>query len=347
MNETFNREEAGKRAEDEAKRADMKQHADKIIQGFEKLEESHAERRAIWELFQNAIDLSENCEIIITITDNTTEFKHNGKPFTAKTLISLIKQVSSKSPENNDDEVGQYGTGFITTHSFGKKILLSGSLQEDNYFIQFDNFEIDRIAKNSEELIDKLMDQQNKVFYLIRNENEKIKTECSPFTTFTYQTTSGLEKQRAENSISELKLILPYVMTINKKLQKVIVIDKSNNKTVYQKSNVSSENDLTITSIQINQAIQKVYSISTEQNHLIIILPLEEQNNAFVFAENLSKLFLFYPLIGTEKFGFNFLVHSKKFAPTEPRDGIHLKSQNEQILEKRQVTEICYKKRLS
>ncbi|MDR1868658.1 MAG: hypothetical protein LBQ82_01585, partial [Treponema sp.] len=74
MNETFNREEAGKRAEDESKRADMKQHADKIIQGFEKLEESHAERRAIWELFQNAIDLSENCEIIITITDNTIEF---------------------------------------------------------------------------------------------------------------------------------------------------------------------------------------------------------------------------------------------------------------------------------
>ncbi|HAL65754.1 MAG TPA: hypothetical protein DCP10_09325, partial [Bacteroidales bacterium] len=47
-----------------------------------------------------------------------------------------------------------------------------------------------------------------------------------------------------------------------------------------------------------------------------------------------SKLFLYYPLIGTEEFGFNFLVHSKQFAPTEPRDGIHLKSKNEQVQEK-------------
>lgn len=51
----LNRELARKRAEDEAKSAGMKQHADKLIQGFEKLEESHA-KRAIWELFQYAID---------------------------------------------------------------------------------------------------------------------------------------------------------------------------------------------------------------------------------------------------------------------------------------------------
>src|SRR5690606_17651765 len=41
-----------------------------------------------------------------------------------------------------------------------------------------------------------------------------------------------------------------------------------------------------------------------------------------------------YPLIGSENFGFNFVVHSKRFAPTEPRDGIHLKSKNEQVQEK-------------
>ena len=331
MSETFNREEARKRAEDEAKRADMKQHADKLIQGFEKLEENHA-KRAIWELFQNAIDLSENCEIIIRIIENAIEFKHNGKPFTTKTLSCLIKQVSSKNSENNDDEVGQYGTGFITTHSFGKKILLSGSLKEGNYFIHFDNFEIDRIAKNSDELIEKLIKQQDKVFDLV--EVGELKTECTPFTTFTYQTISELEKQNAENAISELSLILPYVMTINKKLQKVIVADKNNTETTYLKSDVSSENDLIITSIQVNQTTQKVYSISTEQNDLTIILPLEEQNKAFSFDKNLAKLFLFYPLIGTENFGFNFLLHSKQFAPTEPRDGIHLKSKNEQIQEK-------------
>lgn len=328
MTETLNREVARKRAEDEAKRADMKQHADKLIQGFEKLEESHA-RRAIWELFQNAIDLSENCEIVIKITENTIEFKHNGRPFTSKTLSSLIKQVSSKNSENNDDEVGQYGTGFITTHSFGKKILLSGSLKEGEHYIHFYDFEIDRIAQNSDELIEKLIKQQNNIFDLI--EKGDLKTEYEPFTTFSYQTISELEKQNAENAILGLRLILPYVMAINNKLQKVTVFDKARNETTYQKSDIFVKNDLTITSIQINQVEQKIYSISSEQNDLTIILPLEEEDKAFSFDRNLAKLFLYYPLIGTENFGFNLLLHSKQFAPTEPRDGIYLKSKNEQI----------------
>lgn len=343
MNKSFNRKEARNKAEEEAKHSDMKQHADKLIQGFEKLEENHA-KRAIWELFQNAIDLSEQCEVIITITEKTIEFKHNGKPFTANTLSSLIKQVSSKKSENNDDEVGQYGTGFITTHSFGKNIILSGALQEDDSFIHFHDFEINRIAKNSDELITKLTNQQNKVFDLV--ENGELEKECPPFTTFTYQTISDLEKQNAKNAILELSLILPYVMTINKKLQKVIVIDSNNNETIYQKSDVYNENDLNVTPIQINKKIKKIYSLSTEQNDLTIILPLEEQYKAFSFDENLSKLFLFYPLIGTENFGFNFLLHSNQFAPTEPRDGIHLFSKNEQIQEKEKNNRILLDKTL-
>jgi hypothetical protein len=340
MKEIFNIEEAKKQAKNEARCADMKQHADKLIQGFEKLDKSHA-RRAIWELFQNAIDLSEECEAIITITDNSIEFKHNGKPFTSNTLISLIKQVSSKKTQNNADEIGQYGTGFITTHSFGKKIILSGSLETDNRFIHFENFEIDRIASNSNELIPKLMQQEDEVFNLFNNDLE---TERTPFTTFFYQTISDLEKQNAENAILELGLILPYAMTINNKLQKVTVFDKNNNETVYQKINVLDKNDLTITHIQINQTEQKIYSISTEQKDLTIILPLKEQNSAFSFNENLAKLFLFFPLIGTENFGFNLLLHSKQFAPTEPRDGIHLKSKNEQVQEKENNNRVLLQK---
>ena len=108
-------------AERENKRIDMRQHADKLIQGFEKLNESDA-KRAIWELLQNAVDVSEKCKVIITITDNSLIFQHNGTPFTSTTLNSLIKQVSSKTSQSNDSEVGQYGTGFITTHSFGNRI---------------------------------------------------------------------------------------------------------------------------------------------------------------------------------------------------------------------------------
>jgi len=338
----INRELSRQRAEDEAKRADMKQHADKLIQGFEKLGENHA-KRAIWELFQNAIDLSENSEIIIELKDDCIIFKHNGKPFTTNTLSCLIKQVSSKNTQNDEDEVGQYGTGFITTHSFGKKILISGSLKEDGYFIPIENFEIDRVAQNADpELIDKLLIQQKRVFDLV--EKGELKQECNQFTTFSYQTISNLEKLNAENAIGSLMGILPYVMMINKKIQTVKVYDKNEIETIYQKGETINDDDLIVTHIHINQSVKKIYSIYSEPENLIIILPLYEKDKAFVFDKNLSKLFLYYPLIGTEDFGFNYLVHSKQFAPTEPRYGIHLKSKNEQVQEKEKHNRILLEK---
>jgi hypothetical protein len=326
-----NRCEARKKAEEWDKRADIKQHADKIFQGLEKLNDGHA-KRAIWELFQNAIDLSEKCEVVITITDESVEFKHNGKPFTSETLIFLIKQVSSKDSKNNNDEVGQYGTGFLSTHSFSKKILLSGCLKEPDFYIHFNDFEINRAAKNSDELIEKLEKQKSLVFDLVENGHEE--KENRQHTTFKYITITEQEKQYAENTISDLKLILPYVMTINSKLQKVTVIDKQKNNTIYKKEETRCSNDLIITPICINQTTTTVYSITSQNQDITIILPLEEQNTAVSFDVNLAKLFLFYPLIGTEDFGVNFLIHSKYFVPVEQRDGIYLCNDNEQIQEK-------------
>lgn len=328
---TINRELSRERAENESKRADVKQHADKLIQGFEKLEESHA-KRAIWELFQNAIDLSDNCEVIIRLTENHIIFEHNGKPFTSNTLSCLIKQVSSKNSQNNEDEVGQYGTGFITTHSFGKKILISGSIKEGDYYIPIKDFEIDRVVETSDQLIDKIIVQQQRVFDLIGQ--GKLETDCSTFTKFAYETLSTIEKQNANKAVESLKIILPYVMMINNKLKQVQFYDKKNDLTTYVKGSSQLIDEVNVTDIHINQNTTKIFSLYSKEEDLTVILPLSESNKSIILDENLSKLFLYYPLIGSENFGFNFVVHSKRFAPTEPRDGIHLKSKNEQVQEK-------------
>jgi hypothetical protein len=324
------RKEYRQKAELESKQNDMKQHADKLIQGFSKLDASHA-KRAIWELFQNALDLCENADIEIRLTENSLIFRHNGKPFDHNTLNCLIKQVSSKSAESNEVEVGQYGTGFITTHSFGRKILISGSLQQENSYITLEKFEIDRTAKTSPELINALVKQQDDVFDLI--EKGQLLELKSKFTEFAYLTESDLQKDYANSALMLIPLILPYVMVLNKKLQKVTIVDKANKTTVYQKLTTKpvQERNIIETSILINSIIEKIYTIEDSEESITIILPLKDTKTAFLFDEQLSKLFLFYPLIGTENFGFNFLIHSTKFTPTEQRDSIHLKSTTEQI----------------
>src|SRR5690554_2524757 len=77
-------------------RNDLKGHADRIIQGIKKIGPSHA-KRAIWELFQNAVDLREHCEITVKVTNDELIFSHNGVPFTMHTLDCLFTQVSSKT----------------------------------------------------------------------------------------------------------------------------------------------------------------------------------------------------------------------------------------------------------
>jgi hypothetical protein len=74
--------------------------------------------RAIWELVQNARDVvveGNYAEIIFTRRKNEFIFQHDGIPFTNKTIEALILQTSSKV-SNNSVQVGQYGTGFLTTH---------------------------------------------------------------------------------------------------------------------------------------------------------------------------------------------------------------------------------------
>ena len=84
---------------------DLIQHCTKISQGLDKLSPNSGDR-AIWELVQNARDLSKDCHIRMTLTGDEFVFAHQGEPFTYETLTSLIKQVSSTEKQyrelNND-----------------------------------------------------------------------------------------------------------------------------------------------------------------------------------------------------------------------------------------------------
>lgn len=326
----FNREDAETIAKKESARADMKQHADKLIQGFEDLEESHA-KRAIWELVQNACDLSNECEVIIDFSDNSFSFTHNGKPFSSKTLIFLIKQVSSKSSKN-EDEVGQFGTGFITTHSFGKKIKLNSVLAEGSSYIEIKDFLINRQAKDSDELLDLIEKQQENVYSLIRTggilDSPTIKT------TFSYISEHEQELANIRQAENNLHHYIPIVLTLNPALKSVKIISSDNAETLYRKGEETSEKSIFKTSIFQNGISMNVFSLKSEDEAIQVILPLSEINTTKSIDESIAKLFLYYPLVGTEKWGCNFIIHAKTFAPAEQRDGVYIKSTNEQTREK-------------
>ncbi|WP_379964481.1 sacsin N-terminal ATP-binding-like domain-containing protein [Epilithonimonas sp. UC225_85] len=328
-------------------RNDLKQHADKIIQGIKKIGPNHA-KRAIWELFQNAVDLSPSCEIELKLSDNELIFSHNGVPFTMHTLDCLFTQVSSKTltekkiEREEADPIGQYGTGFMTSHSFGDIVKVSGAIQDELYGeysnnsalgnIKFTDLVIDRSTQDWEKLCDEISDLRKTVTELL---NKQPTFDELPKTVFKFGFNNELNKKRAFDATESLKVILPYVMIFNDRLKKVTVIDNQGNITTYIKNEIEEFREYCYTrEIQINDEIKRINYLKTDR--LTIVLPLDDNltsdkyiGNAQMLPESLPRLFLYYPLIGTEHFGFNFVIHSKNFQPTEPRDGLHLNSENE------------------
>ena len=117
-----------KQADDSQKKTLWGKPANDILNGRDR-SASAKPIRAIWEMVQNARDESlDKSNIVFIRKHGEFVFKHDGMPFTNDTLSALILQTSAKS-RNDGDQAGQYGTGFLTTHKFGRKILLAGSLK--------------------------------------------------------------------------------------------------------------------------------------------------------------------------------------------------------------------------
>lgn len=331
----------------EDERSDLKQHADKMLRDFENFTDTSA-NRAIWELVQNACDLTEDCEVLIDYRNDKIVFTHNGKPFDTKSLISLIKQVSGKyGEEKKIKEVGKYGTGFLTTHSFGRKFRLDSFLDTKSYILPINNFLIDRSPKTWEILSDNIAEQKARVYKLLREE-EPIKV--SEFTTtFTYLPQTPKEFEYITKSSNDLELYLPLIFTVNDRLKKVTIINnvgQSNTFYFNEKKKIENEKNIKLyeTVIKNNDDSFSVFSLIDEENEIEILLPINKNKVLFEFEEQIARLFLYYPLIGSEDFGFNFIINCKNFLPTEPRDGIHLNSDKDQIQDQEEMNKIILEK---
>ncbi|RYE36248.1 MAG: tetratricopeptide repeat protein, partial [Sphingobacteriales bacterium] len=221
--------------------------------------------RAIWELVQNACDLTDNCEIVIDYSKSGLSFTHNGKPFSTKALISLVKQVSGKYGEETDlPEVGKYGTGFLTTHTFGRKFSIDSILEANGISFEIEDFLVDRSPKEWRELSGKIKIQKDNVYKLIK-EGVIIENPVNR-TIFTYIPETGQELAYTSESSKDLEDYLPIVLTINDRLKKAIIISQSGVETSFERTDkqpVPNEHNINLfkTSISKNGIEKTVYSI--------------------------------------------------------------------------------------
>ena len=329
-----------------------------IIQGLDKNEKIPA-IRAIWEMVQNAHDvsISSGAEIEFAFDDDYFYFRHNGIPFTSTSLNSLSLQTSSKVQEDIK-LIGQYGTGFMTTNKFGLIFYVSGALRlqkkgEDeslinlDMYINFTEFKIDRSERDKNKLIKILQDQQVKI--------EKLGEDATAFsinynkiTEFKYEQKHPVERNNVKEAFNAAPNLVPYVLAIIDRVNSISFTGPDKDILSFKRSreNILNLNDnnrkYIFKCIEIERSdrkdrpfkiyiIESLDSIEKESIPKVsVVLPLKEVNGrltAFQFEKYIPNLFIYLPLIGTEKWGINYIIHSPLFSCTdELRDSVRFAS---------------------
>lgn len=331
------------------RKSDKKQTANKIYTAVKELynyQNENASRRWIWELIQNAKDLSysdRKVDINIRLTDDDQKhliFEHNGKNFNVDQITYLIKQVSSK--EQNDPKVtGKFGTGFLSTHLLSKIITLKGILGFSSGGYTSFEIEMDRDANSVDEMIQKI-DKSLADRDRIVNSTEEIDFDRTSFnTSFDYHLTEK-SCRYAEEGIEDLELCLPYTLLFIDSINTVSVTHKNLS---YARNGVEVFDNIAIQSIleHSNGTISTRYFAKIEQHDVSISVELlKDSHGDFAIKEvneDLPRIFCDFPLLGSESFGLPFVINSPRFNPTEKRDGIYLKSdeEGEEIIENKQI----------
>jgi hypothetical protein len=319
--------------------------ADKIKRTLNKLRDkpSISYRRWIWELMQNAKDVRnrfEKVSVQIVLENELLEFKHNGDPFFVGNITGLIQQVSSKASDGSDEEVtGKFGTGFIITHLLSDLIKVNGVVQRPGNIFRAFEIDLDRAGQTSEELLPKIETAtehirqiDNNTLFPIKQDYQNSRKETDYDTIFTYYLSSEEKKKAARTGIEDLQNTLPLTLANLSKIKKVEVVDKVENKEAAYECLVLDEKE-NPTKVIIKAmwdapfAQRHFLKYKTDQLALITEVSNFEDMELIAYHGKQPNLYRDFPLIGSEKFHFPFVLNGFHFFPTDDRSSVFLNSE--------------------
>lgn len=296
--------------------------------------------RAIWELVQNARDVSkveERAKVFFIRRSNEFVFQHNGQPFDRKSIQSLILQTSSKV-RNDIVQVGQYGTGFLTTHKFGLQFNLQSSLdlKHGNYFYKFgveNEFIIDRSSKDKIVLSKAIKDAID-ISQQWGTDGRYWSPTPLDNTVFTYKHNHQIERDNVAEAFKKSVALVPYVLSLNPLVQSITFSDEVEN-IVDKYEHVSTLPQAEFGEMLMEQVTIRRYckekkstiqllllksksqlTEDTRESKVTVILPcvsIDGTENVIPLSEGMPQLYLYLPLLGTENWGWNFILHAPSF----------------------------------
>jgi len=310
-----------------------------------------SKRRWIWELLQNARDKvtqdfpEKDARVEVDISLERIIFRHNYGFLSTKEVLSLIRGESSKGiplnikskeeyEEYKKSQIGQFGTGFFTSHFLSKIVMLESflRLEEEEEYRRL-NLELDRSGSDPyehKENIEKSVNELEKQIESGVSESDSQKI----YTKFTYDIQDSLSEDRItqdllQKTIEDIKDSLPYFLCFNNGINHFKVsnlIDHQNPSVlIFHKREKISIKEI----ISLNLEILEIES-NSDEDKICQVIKITSENFDFAspckylndseqrvvlqrIPTDLPGIFVALPLMGTASFKLTGIINSKKF----------------------------------
>ena len=282
---------------------------------------AHFRTRWVWELLQNARDASNgfDAELVASVEQIQDEivFRHNGAGFKLEEIAHLIFHGSTKVED--DKALGRYGSGFLTTHLLSPEIGVSGQLIDGRSF----RFRLKRELGSVSELSDSMH---------AAAEEFRDSLSTAPRTDFTTEFRYPLKDDAIEivaEGLATLKQCAPFVVAFNQEFSSIKIASSNESlefKVVARTPLEQPGLEQVIVAEMGNERTTTLQYLISRGERSSVAVPMESANGSQVCLPigSIPRLFLGFPLVGTERFSFPAIINSFLFTPTDTRDGIFL-----------------------
>ena len=298
--------------------------AQAVFKHLDRIKDNHRAlgARWIWELLQNARDAAGQQGVRIRAHVSATEFRfeHDGKPFASEEIAHLIYHGSTKIEDFED--IGQFGSGFLATHLLSKIIRVAGRLEDSSGF----DFPLDRAGGTAEELRE-AMDRSWAAF---EQSVEDARPAPDATTSFAYDIAEPGARELAEAGLEELRRSGPLVLAFCPEITE-IAVETSGAEWKLSRDSQEEGSVLTIRYVGEREELSRFVAVAVapatapaeaECCAALQLRPGESGLEVDQAQETAAKLFVLFPLIGSERLGLPATVNSRRFKPREDRDGI-------------------------
>ena len=271
--------------------------------------------RWIWELIQNARDAAgrRGVRIRAHVSDTEFRFEHDGKPFESTEIAHLVYHGSTKV---DFKDIGQFGSGFLATHLLSKVVRVAGRLDDSRGF----DFVLDRTGGTAEELR-KAMDRSWAAF---EQSVEDARPVPDVTTSFVYNIAEPEARELVDAGLEELRRSGPLVLAFCLEITE-IQVETSDAEWKLQRDNREEGGIRTIRYVGEGRELSRFVAVAGAESECCAALQLRPAESGLEVdpaQETAAKLFVLFPLVGSERLGLPATVNSRRFKPREDRDGI-------------------------